>query len=407
MLTRRTLLMAAAAVPPAITQLKTRRAEAKPIAPAERQARIARAQQLMAENKMNAVYIAGGSSLRYFAGIRWGLSERLFAMMIPKSGDPFFVCPAFEEERAREQIAAGSGAKDPAVYTWQEDETPYALAASALKERGLLTGAIGVEETVRFVFVDELGKAAPSARLVSAMPVTAGCRMIKSPAELALMRLANSVTLEACEAAWRSVREGMTQRDVAALLKAAYEALGFAGEALVLVGPYTALPHGSVQPQKITPGSVVLMDTGCEAEGYESDITRTVVFGAPTDTMRKVFDIVHRAQTTALAAARPGAPCEAADAAARKVIADAGYGPGYKYFTHRLGHGIGMDGHEWPYLVRGNKLPIAAGMTFSDEPGIYIRGQFGIRLEDCMYIDADGAKLFTPQSPSMEHPFAR
>jgi Xaa-Pro dipeptidase len=230
--------------------------------------------------------------------------------------------------------------------------------------------------------------------------------MIKSPAELALMRLASSVTLQAYEAAWKSVREGMTEREFSGMIGSAFQALGFPGFASVTVGEYSASPHGSTQPQKIREGTVVMIDDGCRAEGYNSDITRTFVLGKPTDKMKQVFDIVHKAQSAALAAARPGVPCEAVDAAARKVIEDAGYGPGYKYFTHRVGHGLGMDGHEWPYLVRGNKLPLAAHMTFSDEPGIYIPGEFGVRLEDDMHITDSAAELFTPQSPSLEQPFA-
>ena len=413
MATRRSFLLSAGLAPAALTaapagspiaQLKNRRAEAQPIATAERRARIERAQQLMAENKIDAICLAGGTSLNYFSGARWGNSERLFLMVIPVRGDAFFVCPGFEEDRAREQIAAGpvTGAH---VYTWQEDESPYALAAFGLKEAGLVTGKIGIEETTPFVFADSLGKAAPAATVTSATPVVSGCRMIKSPAEMALLRLASSVTLQAYEAAWKSMREGMAAREFSELIGSAYQALGFPGFASVQVGEYTALPHGSRQPQIIREGSIVLIDDGCTVEGYQSDISRTFVLGKATDKMKQVFEIVHRAQSAALAAARPGVPCEAVDAAARKVIVDAGYGPGYKYFTHRVGHGLGMDGHEWPYLVRGDTLPLAANMTFSDEPGIYIRGQFGVRLEDDMHITESGAELLTPQSPSLEQPF--
>lgn len=402
--TRRSFLLAAAipftlAADSPIGSLRSRRAEAKPITPAERQARVERARELMAAKRIQAVCIAGGTSLNYFSGLRWGNSERMFLMVIPARGEPFFISPAFEEGRVREQASSAR------IYTWQENESPYSLTASALKERGLATGQLGVEETMQFVFANELAKAIPSASVVSATPVTAGCRMIKSPAELALMRLASSVTLQAYEAAWRSLKDGMTEREFSTLIGAAYQKLGFPGYASVQTGEYSALPHGSAQPQVTREGAIVMVDDGCTVEGYESDITRTFVLGKPSDKMRKVFDIVHQAQSAALAAARPGIVCEAVDAAARQVIVDAGYGPGYKYFTHRLGHGLGMDGHEWPYLVGGNKLPLAANMTFSDEPGIYIRGEFGIRLEDDMHITEDGAELFTPQSPSLEHPF--
>jgi len=396
-----------AAVPPdsPIAKLKNRRAEAQPIAPIERRARIERAQRLMVENKINSICLAGGTSLEYFSGVRWGNSERLFIMVIPSRGEPFYVAPNFEEERAREQIAQGSGNERAHVFTWHEDESPYALVASSLKERGLATGNLGIEETVKFVFADSIGKAIPAATVASATAVTAGCRMIKSPAEIALMRLAASVTLQAYEAAWKGVRDGMTQRDFSGLIGAAYQALGFAGFASVQVGEFSALPHGSVQPQKIREGTIVLIDDGCKVEGYTSDISRTMVLGKPTDKMRKVFDIVHKAQSAALAAAKPGVQCQAIDAAARKVITDAGFGPDYKYFTHRVGHGMGMDIHEWPYLVRGNTLPLAPHMTFSDEPGVYIPGEFGVRLEDDMHITESGAELFTPQSPSLEQPF--
>jgi len=411
--TRRSFLLSAGLAPAAlcaapagspIAQLKNRRGEAQPISSAERRARIERAQQLMAENKIDAICLAGGTSLNYFSGAHWGNSERLFMMIVPSRGDAFFVCPGFEEDRAREQIAAGplSGAH---VYTWQEDESPFALAAFGLKEAGLVTGKIGIEETTPFVFADKLGKAAPSATVTSATAVTSGCRMIKSSAEMALLRLASSVTLQAYEAAWKSMRHGMNAQEFSELIGSAYQALGFPGFASVQVGEYSALPHGSRLPQIIREGAIVLIDDGCTVEGYQSDISRTFVLGKAGDKMKQVFDIVHRAQSAALAAARPGVPCEAVDAAARKVIVDAGFGPGYKYFTHRVGHGLGMDGHEWPYLVGGNTLPLAANMTFSDEPGIYIPGQFGVRLEDDMHITESGAELLTAQSPSLEQPF--
>jgi Xaa-Pro dipeptidase len=412
MATRRSFLFTAGLTPlvPAlaadspIAKLKSRRSEAKPITAAERQGRIERAQQLMAANKLGAICLAGGTSLAYFSGVHWGNSERLFLMVIPARGEPFLVCPAFEEGRAREQIAAAASAHVQ-VFTWQEDDSPYALVASGLKERGLITSPMGIEESVPFVFADSITKAAPTITVASATPVTAGCRMIKSPAEMALLRLASSVTLQAYEAAWQSIRTGMTTHEFSALIGSAYQALGFPGYASVQTGAYSALPHGSRQPQTIGEGSLVLIDDGCTVEGYQSDITRTFVVGKPTPKMKQVFEIVYKAQSAALSAARPGVACEAVDTAARKVVVDGGYGPDYKYFTHRLGHGLGMDGHEWPYLVRGNRLPLAAHMTFSDEPGIYIPGEFGIRLEDHMHVTEDGAELLTPQSPSLEDPF--
>ncbi len=398
------------ALPAPIAKLKSRKAEAQPITPAERDQRLDRAGQLMTENKLDAILMIGGTSLLYFTGIHWWLSERLFAMIVPAKGTPFYVCPAFENDRAREQIALGMGDTKPEVRLWQEDENPYQLVAEGLKDRGIRTGKLGMEETVRYVYTEGVAKAAPTLHITSATPVTAGCRMIKSAHELQLMKLANEVTLAAYEAAFLSSKEGMTQHDFAQLVALAHERQGFQGGASINVGEYSALPHGSAQPQVLREGTILLMDGGCRVQDYESDISRTVVLGDPAkinDKMKKVFEIVHRAQSTALAAAKPGVQCQAVDAAARKVISDAGYGPDYQHFTPRVGHGIGMDGPEWPYLVRGNTLPLAPNMCFSDEPGVYIRGEFGVRLEDDMHITENGAELFTPQSPSLENPFGR
>jgi Xaa-Pro dipeptidase len=395
-----------ASLPPSLARLKSRKSEAIPITSEERHDRLERARQLMSENELDAIVIMEGTSLRYFTGIRWWGGERLFALVLTAKGSAFYVCPAFEEGRAHEQISSAPG-EQPDVRTWQEDESPYQLVAQGLKERGVAGGKLGIEETVRFVFADGIAKAAPQATLAIATPVTAGCRMIKSAHELAQMRLACQVTLAAYEAVYHALREGMTQEQVGDLITAAYGQLGFPGEASVQVGEYSALPHGSSTPQVIREGSIVMIDDGCTVEGYQSDITRTFVLGKASGKMKQVFDIVHRAQAAALAAARPGAECGSVDAAARKVITDAGYGPDYKYFTHRLGHGMGMDGHEWPYLVRGNTTKLKPNMTFSDEPGIYIRGEFGIRLEDDMHITENGAELFTPQSPSLEDPFGK
>ena len=379
--------------------------QAKPITPEERNQREEKARRLMQTNNLDAILLTEGTTLNYFTGIRWWGGERLFAMVLPVKGAAFYVCPAFEEGRAREQIAKAPDGERADVRIWQEDESPYQRVAGGLKDRGLVGGKLGIEETVHFVFTDGISQAAPQVKLLSATPVTAGCRMIKSDHEIELMRLAAKVTLAAYEATWRSLKEGMTQQEIQNLIEAAHTKLGFSGSADVQVGEFAAFPHGSVTPQVIREGTIILADGGCKAEGYTSDISRTFVLGKATDKMKQVFDIVHRAQNAALAAARPGLECAAVDAAARKVITDAGYGPDYKYFTHRVGHGMGMDGHEWPYLVRGNPSKIAANMTFSDEPGIYIRGEFGVRLEDDMHITEDGAELFTPQSPSLEDPF--
>jgi Xaa-Pro dipeptidase len=397
------------ALPPALATLKNRRSEAQPITTVERERRFERAQQLMLAQRIDAIVLIGGTSLVYFTGIRWWNSERLFVCVVPRKGTPFYVCPSFEEERAREQMREAPGGKDSKVYTWQEDDDPYRLVARGLADLGLTGGKLGIEERVTFVFADGLRKANPAFETVSATPITAGCRAIKSAAELKLMQLANDVTLSVYEAAWKSIiaaGPGITNRHVSEWIGAGYEQVGFPGDASCQVDIYSALPHGSIQPQVLKEGSLVLIDDGCTVEGYESDISRSFTLGKATDKMKKVFDIVHRAQASALAAARPGVACGTVDAAARKVIDDAGFGPGYAHFTHRVGHGIGMDGHEWPYLVKGNTQLLAEGMTFSDEPGIYLRGEFGIRLEDDMHITADGAKLFTPQSHSLEEPFA-
>jgi Xaa-Pro dipeptidase len=400
-------------LPPALAALRTLRPEAKPITVEERAARQenARRLMLMRENNLSAILLTPSTSLAYFTGIRWEGGERLFAMVLPAKGEAFYISPAFEEGRAREQIAQAPDGSNPDLRIWQEDESPYTRVAQGLSDRGIASGTVGVEETVKFVFADNLRKAAPSTTFTSATPVTAGCRMIKSNHEIDLMRLAAKVTLAAYEATHRSLKAGMTQHDVENMLEAAHRKLGFEGGADVQVGEYSSFPHGSVKPQEIQEGTIVMIDGGCSVEGYQSDITRTFVLGKSNDKtkdkMKQVFDIVHRAQSAALAAAKPGVDAGSVDAAARKVITDAGYGPDYKYFTHRLGHGMGMDGHEWPYLVRGNPTTLQPEMTFSDEPGIYIRGEFGIRLEDDMHIMEGGAELFTPQSPSLENPFGK
>lgn len=400
-----------APLPPAISGLKSMKDDARPISKDERRTRIARAVELMLQNKLDAILMSGGTSLKYFSNIEWWLSERFFGMVLPAKGAPFYVCPAFERDRAFEQISNGPLDKDPDIRTWQEDENPYALVAQGLKDRGISAGRLGIEERTYFVYSDSIAQAAPALSLVSATPVTAGCRMIKSDNELALMQLANNVTLKAFEAVYRSAKPGMTDRDVGRLISAAHSQLGFEGDALVLVDEAAALPHGSIKPHTIREGSLVLTDGGCAVEGYQSDISRTFVVGKPGvqiyDKMKRVWNIVHQAQATALTAARPGVEAQSVDAAARKVITAAGYGPDYAHFTHRVGHGIGMDGHEWPYLVRGDKIALRPGMCFSDEPGIYLRGEFGVRLEDDMHITEDGARLFTAQSKSLEEPFEK
>ncbi|MDH5589442.1 MAG: M24 family metallopeptidase [Gemmatimonadota bacterium] len=392
-------------LPPSIARLTSWADRARPITTAERELRVERARTVMAAQGLDAVMLCGGTSMVYFTNIRWGGGERLFSVVIPVRGAAFVVCPAFEEDRAREQLALGPLA-DADVFTWEEHESPYEKVAQGLRGRGIAAGRVGIEETVEFRFSNGVALAAPALEVVSGTPVTAGCRGVKDAHELELMKLANEVTLTAYKAAYEAMDEGMTQRDFGGLVSMAHTRLGFSGGASVQTGEYAALPHGSITPQVIREGTILLIDGGCSVEGYRSDISRTFVLGAATDRMKEVFEIEYRAQTAALQAAAPGVAAEDVDGAARKIIEDAGFGPGYTYFTHRVGHGIGMDGHEWPYLVKGNRAPLVVGNTFSDEPGIYIPGEFGVRLEDDMVITEDGAELFTPQSPSLEDPFS-
>src|SRR5262245_41577456 len=336
-------------LPPALAALRPMTDGVLPITLEERRARLARAQKLMGEASLDAVVLASGSSLVYFTGAQWGISERFFGAVLTREGEPAWVTPAFEKQRGLEQIKLGGD-----VRAWEEHESPYALVAAILRDRRA-TGKVGIEETMPFAFSDGIAKALPSARLESASSVSAGCRMIKDSHEIALMRRANEITVAAHRAVFASLREGMTQAQVTSLSAAAHRALGMPGGSLVLFGKDAAFPHGTTNPQPLRPGDVVLMDGGGRLHGYSSDITRTGVFGAaPTERQRKVWDIVRRAQEAAFKAARPGVECQAGDAAARKLIEDKGFGPDYKHLTHRLGHGIGMDGHEWTYLVRGN-----------------------------------------------------
>ena len=390
-------------VHPAIRALRPMTQGIVPISDDERRARMEKARRLMVENNIDAVFIEPGTSMSYYTGVRWGTSERMFALVLPARGEPAFICPAFEEARAREVVRFTND-----IRLWQEDENPGALVVQVLRDRGLATRRIGIEERARFFLVDLIRREASAADYVLADPVTAGCRMYKSPAELALMQRANDITHAAFKAAFQTMTEGMTQADLRRQIAAAYTALGVSAAATPQFGKYTAYPHGSTTPQRLREGDVVLVDGGCTIEGYQSDITRTTVFGKPSARQVEVWNLEKRAQEAALAACRVGVPCEDVDAAARKVITDAGFGPDYKVpgLPHRTGHGIGMDGHEWTNLVRGNKTLLAPGMCFSDEPMIAIYGEFGIRLEDCFYMTESGPKLFTPLSPSIDRPCA-
>ena len=372
-----------------------------PISDAERLARIEKARRLMVANGIDALLLEGGTSMFYYTGVHWGNSERTFAVVIPARGELAWVTPGFEERRARELIKFGTD-----IRAWQEDESPYRVIAGILRDRGA-TSKVGIEERLRFFIYDGARQELPATQFVSATPVTAGCRMIKSDAEIALLQRANDVTLAAIGTTLRDLKEGMTIQDVSASVSTATMRLGGNSDgALVIFGKATAFPHGSIQPQTLREGDVVLVDAGCTVDGYVSDITRTTVLGKPTQRMRDVWDIEKHAQSAALAAAQVGATCESVDAAARKVIVDAGFGPEYNVpgLPHRTGHGIGLDGHEWTNFVRGNTTRIQPGMCFSDEPTISIYGEFGIRLEDCLHVTESGPKMFTPQSPSITQP---
>ena len=380
-------------LPPAFAGLKPLGARVHPITADEFHERLLRAQKLMAESspKYDALFVAPGTSLYYFTGIRWGGSERLLALVIPRAGDPIVVVPGFEEGRMREKLHFPAE-----VRVWQEDESPTKIAAAALGDRGIRTGRIGVEETAAFTFVDHLRAAGPGFEFASGDAVTIGCRGRKSAHELELMRLACEATFDVFRAVFASLKEGMSQEDIGKLVEGGFSKMSLHGGALVLLGASAALPHGTIKPQKLKDGDVVLIDGGCAVEGYESDVTRTGVFGKTPEKVARVYEIVRKAQDAALDAARAGRLSGSVDDAARKVVTDAGYGPDYKFFTHRLGHGIGLDGHEHPYLVRGSKTLLEPGMTFSNEPGIYIPGEFGLRCEDDMVIAADGpAQLLT------------
>ena len=396
---------AAQSLPPAFDALKPLGDRVKPIRPEELQARVAHAQQLMTDSKprFEALYVTPGTTLVYYTGVRWWPSERILAFVVPRQGDPLLVCPAFEEGRLREQLRWPIE-----IRVWQEDEDPYPIIEKWLIERGIRTGQVGVEATTRYVFFDGLRHAATSLDYTSGDPITVGCRAQKSAHELELMRLACLATCAVYKAIFASLREGMTQREVSELAARGYARMGLQGEASAFFGPSSALPHGSREEQVLREGIGVMIDDGTTVEGYQSDVTRVGVIGKPPEKLQRAFEIVRSAQNAALAAAVAGRECGSVDDAARKVIVDAGFGPGYKYFSHRLGHGIGMDGHESPYLVHGNRTILKPGMTFSNEPGIYVVGEYGMRCEDDMVIAESGqAQLLTPGfQPSLETPIA-
>ena len=389
---------------PNFSHLQPMTGDIQPITDLERLARIEKARRLMQSNHLAAIVSQGGASLFYFTGVHW--TAPTLAWVLPAKGEPAWVVSASEADRARQAMRLPADRTGANLRTAADAEASYARIVQVLQERGA-SGRIGIEEKASFALYDGLHRQAPSLEFASADPVTVGCRVIKSPAEIALLQRANDITIAAYRAVLTTLREGMTNRELSNNIAAAYRALGVNGNAMAIFGKYTAFPHGSIQPQQLREGDLVLVDDGCSVDGYQSDITRTVIFGKPTARQRQVWDLERKAQDAALAAARPGATCESVDAAARKVITDAGFGPGYKVpgLPHRTGHGVGLEGHEWTNLVKGNKTRLEPGMCFSDEPTIAIYGEFGVRLEDCMHITPDGARMFTAQSPAIDQPF--
>jgi Xaa-Pro dipeptidase len=389
----------------ATDDLQSMTGDVVPITVKEREARIEKAQRLLTEQKIEALILDAGTSMEYFTGISWWPSERTMVAIIPAKGDTRYVCPGFEESRLRELIKIG---KD--VYVWQEDVSPYKQIANAIKDAGILSGNIGIEERLRFFIRYGIRKEASHLNYISGDPVTIPCRLIKSTAEIALMKKANDITVEAIKIGISSLQEGMTPNDFSSVVSAAHEKFGAVPDfADANFGEASAFPHGSSKPQELKKGDIVLMDCGCRLEGYSSDITRTIVFGAePRKRQLEIWNLEQKAQAAGFAAAKVGAACEDLDAAARKVITDAGFGPGYKLpgLPHRTGHGIGMDGHEWGNMVKGNKQILQPGMCFSVEPTISIPGEFGVRLEDCAFMTEHGPKWFSQPAKSISEPFA-
>lgn len=394
----------AAAIPSkgAAAELKSLTTTAQSISAAEHNARLEKLQSLMQKRATAALLVEAGSTLEYFTGVRWWRSERTTAALIPASGRPVIVTPFFEEPSIRETLKVAGD-----VRPWKEDESPFELLAGALREQSG-AGALAVEPTTRFFIVDRMTRLGGAGRKVMAGDdLVAACRTIKSPAELSLMQAANEVTIAALRHVHGAIRAGMRGGEVEKLMIAATEQLGGVHEfSLVLLNEASAYPHGSIKEQQVREGSVVLIDAGCTVHGYQSDISRSWVFGRPTARQRTVWNTVKRGQEIALETAKPGIPAGAIDRAVRAFYEQQGWSRDYGLpgLSHRTGHGIGLDGHESPYLVRNDSTPLQAGMCFSDEPGLYIPGEFGIRLEDCWYMTDSGPKLFTPLARSLEQP---
>jgi Xaa-Pro dipeptidase len=381
--------------------LKNMVAEVKPLTAEDYAARLEKARKLMAEHKIDGLFLEGGVNLQYFTNVNWWRSERTFGAVLSRKGAPIWVCPAFELQRAKELIQ-----ENQEIRTWEEHESPYRLIAGIMKDLGAAGGPLAVDPSMREFIYYGLRQDAPQLGLVDGAGITEGCRGVKTEKEIAYMDLANKITKLAYREGFKQLREGMSPRDLAAAISNAHQQMGVSGGGGPQFGPNTAFPHGSQAVRNLGRGDVVLVDGGCAVEGFRSDITRTIVFGTPSEKQRKLWDVVKNAQTAALGAVRPGATCESVDQAARRVIEEAGFGPDYKYFVHRIGHGIGMEGHEYPYLVRGNKLELQPGMTFSNEPGIYIYGEFGVRIEDCMVVTEEGGRfLGGMEATAIDQPF--
>lgn len=373
------------------------------ISPTERQARLERARHLMATLGADALLINAGTSLNYFAGISWGASERLVAMMLPRQGRPIVICPFFERGSLEAELRIEAD-----LRLWQEDQDPYALVAGALKENG--GNRLALDPGAAFAVYSGLKRAGDSIEIVDATSIIDGCRSCKSPAELALMQQAKNMTLEIHRRAARVLAPGVTTTEVKRFIDQAHRAIGADDGStfcIVQFGKATAYPHGLPGEQRLQEGDMVLIDTGCRVQSYHSDITRSYVYGQATAEQRQIWDLEQEAQQAAFDAARPGIPCHTADDAARAVLAKGGLGPDYILpgLPHRTGHGIGLSIHEAPYLVRGDKTPMAPGMCFSNEPMIVVPDRFGIRLEDHFYVTETGAAWFTRPQPSIDAPF--
>jgi Xaa-Pro dipeptidase len=388
-------------VEPAKTEVENMVKDIEPLSPGDFAGRMENAKRLMFEHRMDGLFLTGSTNLVYFTNVRWGRSERTFGAVLNARKDPVWVCPAFELERARERIPEGQE-----IRTWEEHESPYKLIAGIMADLGARTGNLGLGPTVRSFVAYGLQKDATSLRMVNGGVVTEGCRGVKTEKELGYMDLSNRITKLAYREGFRNLKAGMSRGDLGGIIRKAHQQMGVSGGGGPLFGESSAFPHGTLTQRPLREEDIILVDGGCSVEGYRSDVTRTIVFGKPTDRQKKVWDIVRKAQIAAHKAVHPGVACEDIDRAARRVVEEGGYGSGYKFFAHRVGHGIGMEGHEYPYLVKGNDLKLQPGMTFSNEPGIYLYGEFGVRIEDCFAVTEDGARfLGGMESSSIDKPF--